>query len=98
MIALNFLMFACLSAISAQPTSGPSEDAHQAERAARLDAMRQMVQKMKVYTLDDGRREEVPLRPEPVLRMTDMSRDREDGTIWLWGPTGRPVAMLQFWR
>ena len=27
-----------------------------------------------------------------------MSRDREDGTIWLWGTSGRPVAMLQFWR
>jgi hypothetical protein len=98
MIALNFLMIACMSVISAQPASGTPGDAHQAERAARLDVMRQVVQKMKVYTLDDGRREEVPLRAEPVLRMTDMSREREDGTIWLWGPSGRPVAMLQFWR
>lgn len=98
MTALTFAVIACMSVIAAQPASGPADDAHQAERAARLDVMRQVVQKMRVYTLDDGRRGEVPLRAEPVLRMTDMSRDREDGTIWLWGPSGRPVAMLQLWR
>jgi hypothetical protein len=36
-----------------------------------------------------------PLRPEPVLRYSDPPRHMEDASMWAWGSSGRPVAMLK---
>jgi len=82
-----------VATLRAQSETGPADK----ERAARLTEMKEMVQKIRVYQVSDGRR--VPAKPaeEAALRMTDASRQRLDGTVWLWYGDGRPLAILQLW-
>ncbi len=35
---------------------------------------------------------------EPLLRFGDPARSNEDGTMWAWGQSGRPVAMMELYR
>jgi hypothetical protein len=80
--------------LRAQPETGPADK----ERAARLTEMKEMVQKIKVYHLSEDRRVPAKLVEEAALRMTDASRQRLDGTVWLWYGNDRPLAILQLWN
>lgn len=37
----------------------------------------------------------VALIPEPILRYDDKARNIFDSTLWVWGPGGRPAAVLK---
>ena len=79
--------------VRAQTEPAPADK----ERSSRLSEMKDLVQKITVYEVSDGRRVPVKLVEEAVLRMTDPSRQRLDGTVWLWCASGRPLAILQLW-
>jgi hypothetical protein len=36
--------------------------------------------------------------PEPVMRFEEPTRANHDGSIWIWGASGRPAATLEFYR
>jgi hypothetical protein len=79
--------------LRAQSETGPADK----ERSIRLNEMKEIVQKIKVYHLSDDRRVPARLVEEAALRMTDASRQRLDGTVWLWYGNDRPLVILQLW-
>jgi hypothetical protein len=63
-------------------------------RAAQLRAMRALVDGVAVTeTAEEGRLQSERLA-EPVYRFDDAARHVSDGTVWVWGQTGRPSAVL----
>jgi hypothetical protein len=64
------------------------------DQAARLVEMKQLVQTFRASKFDGPRLVPVELRPEPFGRWNDPTRDFSDGSLWLWGGKGRPVAAL----
>ena len=64
--------------------------------AGRLDAMRWLAGGVKVSEVVNGQPgRPIPLRPEPLLRYSDPPRHIHDSTLWAWGETGRPRAILK---
>ena len=45
-------------------------------------------------TSADADREEFDLVGEPLFRLHDPAREHSDGTVWAYGKTGRPAALL----
>jgi hypothetical protein len=43
---------------------------------------------------DDGPSEMIAMRDDPIYRFDDPARNVLDGTIWAWGRSGRPAALL----
>jgi hypothetical protein len=62
-----------------------------------LREVRELVGGFKVYQGDDKR---VPaeLVTDPLLRFIDAVDRNQDGSLWVWGRTGRPSAIMQLWR
>lgn len=42
--------------------------------------------------------EAVPAVTDPVLRYGDPTRANKDGSMWVWGPKGRPRTVLELYR
>jgi hypothetical protein len=76
------------SALSAQQASQPTAEQ---PRAARLKVMTRCAQSLKVTEADKP----VALAVNPILRYDDTARRIQDSTIWAWGTTGRPKALLK---
>jgi hypothetical protein len=77
----------CLGARSAR-----TEDAPRSTSAVRSAAMRELAQAITLVLAPAGTRSE--LIPEPIYRFDDPARTFSDGTIWAFGKSGRPGAML----
>ena len=75
------------SNLVAQPAGQAAGD----QRAARLKVMKRCAQSLKVTESDKP----VSLVAEPILRYDDKARVIQDSTIWAWGATGRPRAVLK---
>ena len=60
--------------------------------------MRRRVQVSRTYWTEDGTRTNVKLREEPLLRFADPARVFHDSTLWGWGQTGRPIALVSLER
>ena len=82
-----------VATLRAQSETAPADK----ERSARLGEMKDIVQKIKVCHLSEDRRVPAKLVEEAALRMTDPSRQRLDGTVWLWYGNDRPLVILQLW-
>ncbi len=86
-------------------TSGDSEDSSPKDQAspkkelspAMKDAIAHMA-RLKVFSSASGDEAEVELNPNPVLVYDDVVRGHESGTLWVWGKTGRPVALMELYR
>jgi hypothetical protein len=63
-------------------------------RAARLREMRAIADGITVQETARGGRARVERLPEPVYRFDVADRHVTDGTVWIWGRSGRPSAML----
>ena len=85
------------SAVLATWTPLLAEDAADvsvAERAARLDQTKRILDATHVYLAADSKRASVARISEPVLRYTDGTRQTFDSTLWIWGTAGRPAAIM----
>ena len=66
--------------------------------AARLVAMRAIADSITVEKTAQSARVRVERLPEPVYRFDDPARHYSDGTVWAWGRSARPVALLTLSR
>jgi len=57
-----------------------------------------VLDRFRVTKLLDGRREPVELVDHPLVSFVDEVDWNNDGSIWLWGRTGRPSVVLQTWK
>jgi hypothetical protein len=74
------------------------EDPNRQQRAARLRQMRDVAGAIRAYRVTQESREAVEVVAEPVFRFDDPARAYEDGTVWVWGRVGRPIAILELFR
>src|SRR6266404_6260681 len=65
-----------------------------AERAARLVQTKRILDALRVYPAPDRKGVPAKRTSEPVLRYTDSTRQTSDSTLWIWGATGRPAAIV----
>jgi len=91
-VGLHFVMgVACCCAQT-------KETGREDERAQRARQMEQRAQGIKVYQVKEGNKVEVPRHERPLLRFSDPARELFDGTLWAWGTSGRPVAIVTLER
>ena len=62
--------------------------------AERLGAMRALADQLTVETASPGAQRKLERVAEPVYRFDDPARRFADGTVWAWGRSGRPAALL----
>jgi hypothetical protein len=67
-------------------------------RAARIRQMKEVAAGIRGYRATNGIRETVELIPEPMTRFDDAARADEDGTVWMWGRAGRPIAVMELYK
>jgi hypothetical protein len=70
---------------------GPQGSGSQAER---LRAMRALADGVTVQTVSQAPQQMLERLAEPVYRFDDPARQFSDGTVWAWGRSGRPAALL----
>jgi len=80
-----------IACASAAPAQGTDEAA---AARLRLKAMRTLVDEAKVETGPAGTQSRVERIDDPIYRYDDPTRVTDDGTVWAWGRTGRPAALL----
>jgi hypothetical protein len=83
------LVVVAVGSAAAQEPVAP-EEREQKEHAARLKAI---VAGFRIYRTPD-RLLEAALVPDPVLRYADSTRRTQESMLWIWGPTGRPAAIV----
>ena len=88
-ISLLPAALACAALAAINPAWGADEST-----AARLKAMRKVAGEAVVEAGPAGARSKVERIEEPIYRYDDPTRATDDGTVWAWGRTGRPVALL----
>jgi hypothetical protein len=86
-IASMALIGLCLAASSARTQDEPPSTS-----AARTAAMRELAQAITLVSTPTGTKAE--LISEPIYRFDDPARRFSDGTIWAFGKSGRPDALL----
>jgi hypothetical protein len=71
------------------------------ENGAQETRRREIVEHMRaiamVQTGEQGA-SEAELIDHPLLHYTDPARANDEGSLWAWGKTGRPLAMLELYR
>jgi hypothetical protein len=82
LIPFSFLPIALAVATSVGEESKPSKRSAEMEEIARS------------FAITRGDRVKVGSLKEPVYRFDDPTRDFSDGTVWVFGETGRPPALL----
>jgi hypothetical protein len=90
-LVVLFALFVAGSEPAARGDEPPGEN----DPAARLQSMRSIADQVTIDSVDsaEGRRREERMA-EPVYRFNDPARVFSDGTVWAWGRSGRPVALL----
>jgi hypothetical protein len=98
-VTIRTTLFMVLAA-AAQASRGPSAETPPAnERNVRLQRMREAIDGLEAFAwVSDGVRNPVERVPEPILRFSDVAREHEDGTVWIWGRTGRPTAIVELYK
>src|SRR5262245_7507812 len=76
--------------LTAQESKCSATDASTERRAE----MKGLVQPMRAVQIKDGQRIPLEIRPEPLQRWNDPTREFSDGSLWLWTARGRPVAAV----
>ena len=87
-VTLALLTFAIATAWAQAPVTVRAEG-----RAERLEEMASLLRDIRVTEPAHPGRGPLPLRPEPLHRWTDPTRELSDGGLWAFGKSGRPVAL-----
>lgn len=59
------------------------------------DEMRRHAMLVRVETVSEGRRQNAERVPDPLMHYNDPARGAAKGSLWAWGTTGRPSAILE---
>jgi hypothetical protein len=95
---LNTLLLLLLPGVGESPLlAQPGDKSNDRERSVRTEQMRELAGALTVYAITEKGRVPVQLVETPLMRFSDMSRGRLDGTLWVWGRTGRPAAIMELW-
>ncbi len=73
---------------------GNEQEIRRRESAERRDRMRKFAAAVQFFEGSD-RAEGAQLVEQPILRFDDNARLNNDGTVWVWGRAGRPVAVSE---
>lgn len=66
--------------------------------SALMKIARDHMKLLKFRTVTEDGEVDVELLPNPVLVYGDEVRKHESGTLWVWGKTGRPAALMELYR
>ena len=66
-------------------------------RSKRLRAMRKLAGEVKMSQISGKRKISVRMVKNVSYRFSDPTRTHLDGTFWIWGEKGRPVAFAELW-
>jgi hypothetical protein len=80
----------------AKPAPDGQDASQDSANKRQLAVMRTLADTIEVTVGIGEQRKEVELIPKPLFRFSDPARLYSDGSVWAWGTTGRPVAMVEF--
>lgn len=95
---MTLLLLPILAIFSAGVLAQPAATPKEKERAARLRRMRAIAEAVRVYRVEDDGRHSLQLVPEPLMSFVDQVDRNQDGSLWLFGRSGRPGVIMQIWR
>ena len=88
----NWIAATALVGLFLTASSARTQESGSSKSAARSVAMRELAQAITLVVAPSGKKSE--LIPEPIYRFDDPARLFSDGTIWAFGKSGRPEALL----
>ncbi len=69
-----------------------------AEPSPAVKEARVNMSEFNVYLSANGREAPLEMLSNPLMTYGDAARNNEAGTLWAWGKSGRPVAILELYR
>jgi hypothetical protein len=104
-LGLLTLLAVSTALVSAPPGPPPEVKKDKAEPAAEAEADKQarreaerVVRSIDVEVLRDDQWTKAEQIESALLFYGDPTRDNDRGSVWAWGPKGRPVALLEIWQ
>lgn len=94
LLLLGMLLLSFAAAPSSAEDSA-SQKAADADSAASLRTMHEIVGRIKLESGEGDERRPLDLLPEPILRYSDAPHGLEDATIWIWRRGERPAVLLK---
>ena len=91
--SLRILLLVVLGCSTAPAWSQDPAPDKAASRTARQEEMAALIRDIRLIDPAHPDQGPVPLRPEPLQRWTDPTRELSDGALWAFGKSGRPVAL-----
>jgi hypothetical protein len=73
-----------------------ADEEDEAARKARVQEATEHMQLLEMISASGD--QPVPLRERPLLTFGDSARSNENGTLWAWGKSGRPLAMVELYE
>jgi hypothetical protein len=64
------------------------------KREAQVGEMKKIAESVEAFRVEGSEKRPVKLRGEPLLRWNDPIRDTSNSSLWAWGETGRPLALV----
>lgn len=100
--SMKFVLLISLFALSSrlnadEGKSEPQESSKKPVSKALQDA-KNHVSVFRVHQIDGDKSVPVKMIGNPLLTFGDAARSNEAGTLWAWGTTGRPLAMMEQFR
>lgn len=80
-------------ALEADDKTGDDREESKIQKRARG-----MAQTVTLSTVVDGKRRELEMLDQPVLRYGDIPRANDLGSVWIWQLDGRPQAVMELYR
>jgi hypothetical protein len=97
-LASTLAVAAFFSASFASGQGEPKNKNKEQRAEDRFAASRADVEPIRIWVVDHESKKEALLKPEPVLTFSDPTRENSDGTVWVWGRTGRPAVIMEYYR
>jgi hypothetical protein len=89
------VLFAALLCFAFVPALWSDEE-DEAAKKARLKEASEHMQLLEMISASGEKA--VPLIDRPLLTFGDSARSNENGTLWAWGESGRPLAMVELYE